>query len=81
MDGFDARNWIALFAPAGMSFDAINRLNAEINRIVQTPNMRKRFTAVGAVPLQGTPKQWASYVRDEVANWAKVVKAAGVRLD
>lgn len=81
MAGFDARNWIALFAPAGMSSDAVNRLNAEINRIVQTPNMRERFTAVGAEPLQGTPKQWAAYVRDEVVKWAKVVKAAGVRLD
>jgi tripartite-type tricarboxylate transporter receptor subunit TctC len=81
MPDFDARNWIALFAPSGMSPDAVNRLNAEINRIVQTPTMIERFTAVGAEPLQGTPKQWAAYVREEVAKWAKVVKSAGVRLD
>ena len=81
MEGFEARNWIALFAPTGMSPDAISRLNVEINRIVQTPNMRNRFASVGAEPLQGTPKEWAVYVRDEVAKWAKVVKAADVRLD
>ena len=81
MDGFEARNWIALFAPTGTSPDAINLLNSEINRIVQTPAMRERFTAVGAEPLLGTPRQWADYVRDEVAKWTKVVKAAGIRLE
>ena len=81
MEGFEARNWIALFAPTGMSPDAINLLNAEINRIVQTPGMRDRFTAVGAEPLVGTPKQWGTYVRDEVAKWTRVVKATGIRLE
>ena len=81
MEGFEARNWIALFAPTGMAPEAISRLNTEINRIVQTPVMRERFVSVGAEPLQGTPKEWAGYVRDEVAKWTKVVKAAGIRLD
>lgn len=81
VDGFEARNWIALFAPTGMSREAIHRLNAEINRIVQTPNMRERFAAVGAEALQGTPTQWAAYVRDEVAKWSKVVKDAGIKLN
>ena len=78
---FEARNWIALFAPRGMSEEAVQRLNTEINRIVQTKGMRERFAGLGAEPMQGTPKQWAAYVQDEVAKWAKVVKAAGVRLD
>ncbi len=81
VEGFEARNWIALFAPTGMSRDAINRLNAEINRIVQTPHMRERFAAVGAEALHGTPAQWAAYVREEVAKWTKVVKAAGISLN
>lgn len=81
MDGFEARNWIALFAPTGTPSDAINLLNAEINRIVQTSAMRERFTAVGAEPLVGTPRQWAAYVRDEVVKWTRVVKAADIRLE
>lgn len=81
VDGFEARNWIALFAPVGMSREAINRLNAEINRIVQTPTMRERFAAVGAETLYGSPGQWATYVRDEVAKWTKVVKATGLSLN
>ena len=81
VEGFEARNWIALFAPSGMSREAINRLNSEINRIVQTPTMLERFAAVGAEALQGTPEQWATYVREEVAKWTKVVKAAGISLN
>ena len=78
---FEARTWIALFAPRGMPEEAVQRLNTKINRIVQLPGMRERFAGVGAEPMQGTPKQWAAYVHDEVAKWAKVVKAAGIRLD
>lgn len=81
MNGFEARNWIALLAPTGTPPDAINLLNAEINRIVQTQSMRDRFIAVGAEPLVGTPKQWAVYVSEEVTKWTKVVGAAGLRLD
>lgn len=79
--GFEARNWIALLAPTGMSRDTVNRLNTEINRIVQMPNMRERFAAVGAEALHGTPAQWAAYIREEVAKWTKVVKAAGISLN
>ena len=78
---FEARNWIGLFAPAGMPAEAMTRLNASINRAVQLPALRERFTGIGAEPLQGTPQQWAAYVREEVAKWAKVVKAAGVRVE
>lgn len=79
--GFEARNWIALLAPTGMSRDTVNRLNTEINRIVQMPNMRERFAAVGAEALHGTPAHWAGYIREEVAKWTKVVKAAGISLN
>ena len=78
---FESRNWIALFAPRGMAEDSINRLNVEINRIVGLPGMRERFADIGAEPMQGTPKQWEVYVRDEVVKWAIVIKAAGVRLE
>ncbi|MBI3918505.1 MAG: tripartite tricarboxylate transporter substrate binding protein [Betaproteobacteria bacterium] len=81
LPGFESRNWIALLAPRGMSEEAINRLNAEINRIVQSRGMRQRFADLGAEPMHGTPGQWEKYVRDEVAKWAAVIKAAGVRLE
>lgn len=78
---FESHNWIGLFAPRGISEESINLLNSEINRIVQSPSMRERFAGVGAEPMHGTPRQWAAYVRDEVSKWAKVIKAAGVRME
>ena len=78
---FESRNWIALFGPRGMAEESILRINNEINRVVQTPAMRERFTAIGAEPMHGTPAQWVAYVRDEVAKWAKVIKAANVRME
>jgi tripartite-type tricarboxylate transporter receptor subunit TctC len=76
---FDARNWIALFAPRGMYEESILRLNAEINRIVRTEGMRERFAAIGAESMTGTPGEWRAYVRSEVEKWAKVIKAAGLK--
>ncbi len=78
---FESRNWIALFAPRGMAEESINRLNAEINRVVDTRVMRERFAGIGAEAMTATPKQWAAYIRDDIAKWTKVIKAAGVRLD
>lgn len=77
---FEARNWIALFGPTGMSKNSIARINAEINRVVQTPEMRERFANLGAEPMHGTPAQWDAYVRGEVKKWAGVIKAAGIKL-
>jgi tripartite-type tricarboxylate transporter receptor subunit TctC len=78
---FESRNWIALFAPAGTPRGIIHRLNSEINRIVQEPTMQQRLARLGAEPMSGTPEEWVAYVRAEVDKWAKVIKAAGVRLE
>jgi tripartite-type tricarboxylate transporter receptor subunit TctC len=56
-------------------------LNGEIVRIVQLPDVRERLAAQGAEPLTGTPEQTGAFVRGEIARWAKVVKAAGIRLE
>ncbi len=78
---FESRNWIALFGPRGMPEESVNRINSEINRIVQLPGMRERLAGLGAESMHGTPKEWAAYVRDEVSKWAKVIKAAGIQLE
>ena len=76
---FDAGNWIGVFAPRGTPQEAIQRMNAEINRIVETPAMRERFAAIGAESMTGSPKEWAAYVRSEAVKWGKVIKAAGLK--
>lgn len=78
---FESRNWIALLGPRGMAESSIARLNTEINRIVDAPDMRARFADIGAEAMTGTPAQWAAYLQNDVAKWARVIKAAGVRPD
>ncbi len=79
--GYDANAWFGLFVPAATPKDVIARLNAEVNKGLQTADMRERLRLLGATPGSGTPEQFAALFRDELAKWAKVVKSAGVRVD
>lgn len=79
--GYDANAWFGLFAPAATPRDIVARLNAEVVKGLQTSDMRERLRGLGATPGGGTPEQFASFFRNEVAKWATVVKQAGVKLD
>jgi tripartite-type tricarboxylate transporter receptor subunit TctC len=79
--GFDVSNWIALFAPAGTPPEIVRRWNAEVNRIMQSPEIQARLPAEGARFVPNTPEQFAAFVKAEIAKWAPVVKAAGVQVD
>ena len=81
MPGYDANAWFGVFAPAGTPPAVINRLYAEISRIVKLPEIRDRFLALGAEPAGTTPDQFAAFFRNEVAKWAKVVKESGAQID
>ena len=73
--------WYGLLAPGGTPAAAITRLNAEVNKIVQSPEVRDRLLAQGAEPMTGTPQAFGEFMRAEMAKWAPVVKQAGVKLD
>ena len=79
--GFEAVTWFGIAAPAGVSKDAINKLNAAFNKALETPDVRKKLTEQGADVLGGTPEQFATLVRDETGRWAKVVKESGAKVD
>lgn len=79
--GLVVLSWYGLFAPAGTPPEAIRRLNAEVNRVLATPEVRERLAALGAEPTGGTPEQFAQVVRADTARWAQVVKSAGVTID
>jgi tripartite-type tricarboxylate transporter receptor subunit TctC len=79
--GFEVSNWIALFAPAGTSPDIVKRWNAEVNRIMQAPDIQARLPGEGARFVPNTPEQFAAFVKGEIAKWAPVVKASGARVD
>jgi len=77
--GYDAVGWFGLFAPAGTPRDIINRLNAEVRRIMQLPDVRERALASGAEPAADTPEEFAAYIRTEIPKWAEVVKVSGAK--
>jgi tripartite-type tricarboxylate transporter receptor subunit TctC len=79
--GFESGTWFALFAPAGTPRDVIVKLNAAVVKAVSLPDVREKFLAQGAETMSGTPEQVATYVRSEVAKWAKVVKASGAKVE
>jgi tripartite-type tricarboxylate transporter receptor subunit TctC len=81
LPGFESGTWYGIMAPAGTPRSIVDQLNAAITRIVQLPDTREKLLAQGAEPLTGSPADMDRFVRAEIARWAKVVKAAGIRLD
>jgi tripartite-type tricarboxylate transporter receptor subunit TctC len=79
--GFDAVTWFGLLAPTGTPKDVLARLNAEFNKALQQPELRKKLGDEGADPAGGTPEQFASLIKDDIARWGKVVKESGAKVD
>jgi len=79
--GFEVIAWYNIFAPARTPRPIVNRLNAEIVRILQQPDVRERFQALGVAPLTGSPDDLAKYLKFEVDRWAKLIKERGIKLD
>jgi tripartite-type tricarboxylate transporter receptor subunit TctC len=73
--------WYGLLAPAGTPRPVIERLNRETVKALESPEVRERLQAQGAEPMPGTPEAFASFMQEEMAKWAPVVKQAGVKLD
>jgi tripartite-type tricarboxylate transporter receptor subunit TctC len=81
LQGFDISTWFGLFAPAGTPKDIIAKWNAEVAKILNSPEMREKLVAQGAEPAPTTPEQFAAFVRSEIPKYAKIVKASGAKVD
>ena len=79
--GFDVSTWFGIFAPAGTPPDIVARLNAEVARILHTPDMRERLAALGAEPIGNKPEEFAAFIKSEIPKYAQVVKASGAKAD
>ena len=79
--GFEVSNWIGLFGPAGMPPAIVARLNAEIQKIMRSPEIQKRLETEGAKFVPMTPEQFAAFQKTELAWWAKTVKDANIKVD
>ncbi len=71
--------WVGMLAPAGTPRDVLGRLNAEVNKAMQAPDMKERLAKLGAEPMQMSPEQFDAFLRDEFNTLGEVMRAAGVK--
>jgi tripartite-type tricarboxylate transporter receptor subunit TctC len=77
--GYETSTWGGLLAPAGTPAATVARLNAEVNRILAMPDVRKTLQDNGIEPGGGTPRQFGDFIGTEMVKWARVAKNAGIQ--
>jgi tripartite-type tricarboxylate transporter receptor subunit TctC len=77
--GYEAIPWWGILLPAATPKPLVARINRDVVRALQAPEVRERFAAQGLDPVGNTPAEFAGYLNSEIARWAKVVKAAGIK--
>jgi tripartite-type tricarboxylate transporter receptor subunit TctC len=80
LPGFDYNLWVGVFAPAGTPADIVDKINRDVIRVAQTPEAKERLAALGAEAMPMTPAEFHKFVRDEISDAAKVIKAAGIKV-
>ena len=81
LPGFEATSWYGVSAQGGTPRDVIAKLNQDINRVLQSSEMRARLEAEGAEASGGSPEEFGAFFRAEIAKWGKVIRAAGIKLE
>nr|WP_297382542.1 tripartite tricarboxylate transporter substrate binding protein [uncultured Roseateles sp.] len=81
LKGFDIGTWFGVLAPAATPRDIVARLNAEMVKVIQAPEFRKRMDEIGAEPTGGSSEQLAAQIRSETGRFAKLVKDANVQIE
>ncbi len=79
--GYEAVNWYGVFLPAGAPRDIVNKLHADVAKVINLPDVKERFASEGGEPVGNTPEQFASIIRAEIPRWAKVIKEAKIKVD
>lgn len=79
--GYDVTVWFGILAPAGTPKPIIDRLNAEMVKVIRTPEITDRFQKAGVDPVASTPEAFSGYLKSEVGRWAKVIQDAGIKAD
>ena len=78
---FDVTTWYGVFAPAGTPKDIVNTLNAEVNKLLATPEMKDAIHAQGAEPQAMTPEQFGALLKADHQKWRGIVQGSGVTLE
>jgi tripartite-type tricarboxylate transporter receptor subunit TctC len=79
--GYEATSWNGIFAPAKTPRPIIDRIHAEVVKILNTPDVREKLIAAGSDPVGSTPEEFLAYVKVELARWGKVIRENNIRAD
>ena len=81
LKGYEASSWFGLLAPAGTPPEIVNRIQQEVAKSLNTPAIKEKLLAQGAIPGGNTPQEFAKMIESEHKKWAQVVKASGAKVD
>ena len=81
LPGYEVGSWQGVFAPAGTPPEIVKRLNAEIVKIINMPDVQKKLIELGAEPVGNSSEEFGAFVKTEVVKWGDVVKKSGAKVD
>jgi tripartite-type tricarboxylate transporter receptor subunit TctC len=81
LPGYEIGSWQGVFAPAGTPPDIVKRLNTEIVKIINSPDVQKKLLELGAEPVANSSEDFTAFVKTEVVKWGDVVKKSGAKVD
>ena len=79
--GYVVISWFGVLVPAATPRELVNRLNADLARAMGASDIRERLAGEGAEPTVGTPAQFAAFIKNEIAQWTKVIRDAGIKAE
>lgn len=79
LPGYEMTNWYGLLAPAGTPKDIVTRINTEVSKILNHPDVKERLAADGAIVVASTPVEFAAFLQQEMAKFAKIVRTSGMK--
>jgi tripartite-type tricarboxylate transporter receptor subunit TctC len=81
LPGYEIGSWQGVFGPAGMPPEIVKRLNTEIVKILNMPDVQKKLVELGAEPVANSSEEFGAFVKTEVVKWGDVVKKSGAKVD
>ncbi|MBV9347230.1 MAG: tripartite tricarboxylate transporter substrate binding protein, partial [Pseudolabrys sp.] len=79
--GYEATIWLGVMAPKGTPADVVNKLNAEINKVIELPAVKDAWAKQGAVPMHMSVQEFDTYLKKDIEKWAHVVKVSGAKVE
>ncbi len=79
--GYEAMGWNGVFAPIKTPRAIVEKLNADIVRVLNMPDVKERLATMGSTPVGGTPEQFGAYVKNEIARWGRVIRENNIRVE